>query len=328
VGELSESWQLELGYEAEIEYASGERIVDETGRIDNYALFATAEYRPVSRLVIKPGLRATYNSRFGAPLVPSLNLAYNLSEQRKLRASYAMGFRSPGLKELSFYFVDVNHNIQGNPDLQAEQSQHVSLAFDQYGTGDSPWGFGLNAFYNDITNLITLAQINEVEYSFINIGEQQTKGLQANLSYAKGPWRAMAGGLLTGISNRLSAREDVPNFIYTPEANVQLSYRTESGWTASAFYKFTGSRNFFLLQGDGSVRETIIEGFHTADVSIEKYLMEGRFLLQVGSRNLFNVQNIMAGSGGGVHGGGGVMAVGTGRTYFVRLGWNLNSTVK
>ena len=43
------------------------------------------------------------------------------------RASYARGFRAPSLKELYFDFVDINHNIKGNKNLIAEQSNNYTL---------------------------------------------------------------------------------------------------------------------------------------------------------------------------------------------------------
>ncbi len=328
IRDFGSALQVQAGYEVEIEYADGERIDDPTGRMENYAAFATAEWQPAERITLKPGLRATVNSRYDAPLVPSLNTLWKLNERQRIRASYARGFRAPGLKELSFYFVDINHNIIGNPDLDAEDSHHYSIGFEQHTARNSPWGYGISAFYNDITNLITLAAVNETEYSYVNIGEQQTGGLQGQVNYAAGGFDVQVGALYTAISNRLGARADVPGFIYTPEANANLRYTSPSGkWTASVFYKYNGARNFFLLAGD-EVRESVLAAFHTADLSAERRFWDGRLSLQAGSKNLFNLENIMAGAGGGVHGGGGMMAVGTGRTYFLRLAVNFEKQTR
>jgi len=325
MGKLSPAWEVQLGYEAEIEFAEGERIVDETGRMDNYALFATAEWKPTEALTFKPGMRLTANSRYDAPVVPSLNALYRLGSQRRIRASYARGFRAPGLKELSFYFVDINHNIIGNPDLNAEYSHHFSLGYEHNSTDGKPWGYGLSAFYNDITNLITLAQVNETEFSYVNIGEQETGGIQGHIRYSRGGIDAQVGGLYTAVSNRLGNREGLPEFVYTPEANANVRYTTPSGkWSTSLFYKYNGRRNFFTLAGDDEVRESVLEAFHTADISVERRFMGDKLTVQIGSKNLFDVQNIAAGLGsGGAHSGGGTMAVGTGRTYFARIAFNL-----
>lgn len=123
----------ELGYDVSYETAVGKRIKDGQQSIGDYALYATAEYRPIQRLTLRPGLRWAYNTTYEAPLVPSFHTKFNLLEKKnhkmQLRASYARGFRAPSIKELHFFFVDINHNIQGNPDLKAETSNNFNVSW-------------------------------------------------------------------------------------------------------------------------------------------------------------------------------------------------------
>ncbi|MEJ0033179.1 MAG: TonB-dependent receptor [Bacteroidota bacterium] len=46
-----------------------------------------------------------------------------------MRLAYGHGFRAPSLRELYFNFIDASHNIQGNPDLQAELSNSYNATW-------------------------------------------------------------------------------------------------------------------------------------------------------------------------------------------------------
>src|SRR5699024_8277242 len=111
---------------------------------------------------------------YDAPIIPSINLKYGIFSNSRndltLRASYARGFRSPSIKELYYTFVDANHNIVGNSDLEAETSNNYNLSL-HYNVlfNKVEWMNKLVLFYNDIHNRITLAQANIKEYSYFNL---------------------------------------------------------------------------------------------------------------------------------------------------------------
>src|SRR5690606_28230156 len=154
-----------------VETAGGERIDQDFRKQNDYAMFASAEMIAAKGLVVRPALRYSYNTRYNVPLIPSLNLKYSIGKY-DVRASAARGFRAPTLKELFFYFVDINHNIIGNRDLMPEDSWYYSLQ----GTRRFSFAGGnlkltAGSFMNYITNLISLAQINNMEYSYINVGK-------------------------------------------------------------------------------------------------------------------------------------------------------------
>lgn len=313
-----------MGYEAEAEKAVGKRINDETGIIENYALFATAEWKPIENFTVKPGLRAAYNSRYNAPLSPSVNLLYRTPKNTEMRLSYAQGFRAPGLKELSFYFVDINHNIVGNPNLRAEQSQNLSASVKRRGTDSQRISWEVSGFYNHIDNLITLAQTTGNEFSYINVGTRKTTGLRSELGTTVYDLRLDAGVSYTGLSNRILANE-AGEFTFYPEVTFRMRYTWEAPDIGfNLFYKYNGRRSFLQQNQDGDVFETFIESYQNLDFTISKPFWDGRFTWDIGVRNALDVQNIQATVAGGAHGGGGSRAIGTGRTYFTRLSMNLN----
>lgn len=76
------------------------------------------------------------------------------------------------------------------------------------------------------------------------------------------------------------------------------------------------------MNADDNVQESFISDFHTADISINKTFWNDKMSFSVGSKNLFDIQNIATGvvGSGGAHSGGGSQPMATGRTYFARLG--------
>ncbi len=324
IGELSKSLQLQIGYEIELETAEGIRIKDETGRIENYALFATTEWKPAERLTIKPGLRWAYNSRYDAPVIPSINFLYRLPLNTQARVSYAQGFRSPGLKELSFFFVDVNHNIVGNQNLRAETSHNVSASITAGVSENRKIGWTVSGFYNRVHNLITLAQESASIYTYVNIGEQETFGGRLNVERSFRNLRLLAGFAYTGISSRIGEEINQGSFLYTPEATFRAGYTfAKAGIGANLIYKYNGRRNFFGSNGNGEVTKEYLEAYQNLDVTVSKKIWKERLGLEVGAKNLFDVQNITATANGGVHSSGSNVSIGTGRTYFVRMTFSI-----
>lgn len=86
------------------------------------------EISPTIKWQIKPGIRYSDNTSYKTIPLPSLNIKWAAQKSLTFRTSYARGYRAPDLKELYLFFVDVNHNITGNPNLNPEQSHNFQLS--------------------------------------------------------------------------------------------------------------------------------------------------------------------------------------------------------
>jgi len=315
-------FNYELGYEINYETAQGQRIEDNLQSLGDYALFATAEWQPASWVVLRPGVRASYNTAYQAPIIPSLNVKANWGNLTA-RASYARGFRAPTLKELYFYFVDINHNIVGNPDLRAEYADNFSLNLRYKHLSDKGHLIQVegNGFYNQLENLITLAQINSPEFTYINVAEFRSLGGQLKGSWKTENLNIKLGLSYTGRANQLDQFNEVPVFSFYPEANGNLSYRLKaSKTTLSLFYKYQGRLPGFFINEEGLPEERFIAAYHTADANISQPLWDQKVRLALGAKNLLNVTNVQALLAGGVHSAGGSsVPVAIGRTLFIKL---------
>jgi outer membrane receptor for ferrienterochelin and colicins len=320
----------ELGGDVNVETGTGERISDGNKEIGDYAAFASMEYAITDSMVVRPGLRYAYNTRYEAPLVPSLNVRWQLTSGFTLRASYAQGFRAPSLKELHFFFVDVNHDIVGNPDLLAERSHNANVTLSyRHAKEKGVYTSELSGFYNDIQDLISLAQITGTRYTYINVGRYRTAGGSVGTNWDNGHWIISLGASITGRYDELAQELNEP-WLFTPEVRGSLTRRwLRKGWSGSIFWKYQGELSNYQVVDDVDVIRTFIAPYHLADATISKTLFAQRLTLSAGCKDLFDVQNVQASMSQGAHSGGGVsVPMTTGRTYFLRLEVDLKHTPK
>ncbi|HSG68040.1 MAG TPA: TonB-dependent receptor [Bacteroidales bacterium] len=319
----------QMGLDFNMERGWGKRITDNNQEIGDYAAFMSLKYAPASSITFQPGLRYIYNTKYNAPLVYSLNIRWQPLDNITARASYSRGFRAPSLKELYLYFVDVNHNVRGNEDLESENSHNVNASLSYFREQDIHYvGFELKVFYNNINNIITLAQLANDLYTYVNVDKYITQGFEIETKYKFYPNLDIRVGLVeTGRYNAVAEEvDDIKKFNYSTDVITNLHYRFIR-WNAdlSVFYKYSGRLPQFFVAPDGSLVEGYIEDYNTMDITLQKFLFSNKLVIGGGVKNLFDVKDVAASAvAGGAHSGGsGGYSVGWGRTFFLKLTLNL-----
>jgi len=340
---VSDRLALQPGLEIKRDASSGQRI-EGSPVISDYALFASAEIKPVSWLNIRPGLRFIHNSVYDAPpVIPSVNTKLALGKDVDLRLSYARGFRAPALRELYFYFFDASHSIKGNPNLEAEYSHSVnsSLSWQAVHKSKLRYAIALSGFYNDFSNLIDIGYdaADPSVSTYININKFRTTGGMLEHTVQWNNLQASVGFLYVGRYNRLAddtaynKSTPSPAFTWTPEVNANIIWQLKRlGATVSAFYKFSGVRPTYELATVNNTEVVHLAktgAFHYADVTASKKL--NKYLaLQAGVKNVFNVDRLKNTSAdiGQAHSTGGPVLMWYGRSYFLGLSfrWAANNT--
>jgi len=325
------------GYDIQREDITGQRI-QEFKPIWDAALFGSLEYKPTSKINLKPSLRVAYNNAFGteiapqffnnhikfAPVIPSFQLKYQISKFTQFRASYARGFRAPTAKELYFLFVDINHNVQGNVNLQAENSHNFIASLDYRHTISKEIAaqFKISGFYNSINNQIQLSLVDQSTalYKYINIGEMTSSGVNISSEFF------VHDATLTWNSSYIQnqARVNVDGGlndwkVLQHTLNIQYSLKklnTNILW----FSRFSGKTQGFTSSGELYT----LPSFTLADLSFSHSLFK-KAQFQWGTKNLFNVRQLNASANtSGVHGNGnGGVNIGMGRILFIQLTVNL-----
>ncbi|MGE5316602.1 MAG: TonB-dependent receptor domain-containing protein [Chloroflexota bacterium] len=325
----SDDFGFQTGYDVNSEWAEGQRIGNETRNITDAALFLSMQYKPACYLSLQPGLRAAYNSQYDAPLIYAFHIKAGPYRDFTLRTSYSSGFRAPSLKELYMNFVDVNHNIIGNTNLQAETSDNVQFVLTKKLEGPiSMAETELSLFANNVKNIITLAVMPDESYTYINVAMYKTRGI--NLTYR----RFFKSGLdfrfacgTTGNSN--SNAKTKTNYQWSPEFSSEISYNFKKpAFTVSGFYKYNGKTPTFAVDEEGTVTSSSQDDYNTLDITLTKSVLKKHLTITAGGKNLFNVTSIATSGaqGGGIHGNSSSsVPIAWGRTAFLRLSYDLRA---
>ncbi|MBL4707849.1 MAG: TonB-dependent receptor, partial [Flavobacteriales bacterium] len=321
-------FNYELGYDINIENAAGKRIDGGKQELGDYAAFFSAEVRPYKNIVLKPGIRYSYNTQYETPITPSINLKY-AKKNSIFRFSYAKGFRAPSLKELYFNFDDINHSLFGNADLKAERSDNYSGSVRQkFLLKGVLLKAEVSAFYNEIYNQISFAQSSiggGDTLVYFNIGETQTKGLNINFSVIYENLQLNLGSSYIGRYNRLADENPIDEFSYSMEWIGNITYEFKKPQlTLAAFAKHQGELPRFGYNRDGEVEKQTIESYQIFDATVSRHFWKKKLNMALGCKNILDVQNVQANLSGGTHEDGSSISVGTGRTVFIRLGIKLN----
>ncbi|MEP7263746.1 MAG: TonB-dependent receptor [Bacteroidota bacterium] len=318
--DLNSKWNYQVGLDLNNEYTTGRRIEDHKQDNGDYAAFASVEYRPFENFLIRPAVRYAYNTVYKAPVVPSLQFMYELKQKTVLRASYSRGFRSPSLKEMYLHFVDANHNVYGNTDLKAEESDHILFSVDRtFPIGKTKLVISPSGFYNHIKNKIDLLSVTGDLYKYVNFYEYITKGGQLSASMEYKAFELSTGLSYTGIYNSEIVDGD---FLYSTELNTMAQYKINKTKTLIALYwKYNGSQpQYYLAENTDDFTVFQGESYSMVDASVTQKFMKDRITIGAGIKNMLDVTTIKNKETAGAHqAGNDEVFTGMGRSYFVRL---------
>lgn len=322
----------QLGLEILRETGSGGRIIDSTTTpynkaiIENYATWLSFQYQPITEITLQTNLRYGYNSKYDHPLIPSFHANWKPNANWALKASYARGFRAPSLKELHFNFIDINHNIIGNPDLRAEKAQNVSLNLERQWLLSNQQQVSVNAklFFNSIKDRIVLAEHAPLQFNYQNIDQFETHGFNIQAQYHKGnDFKLQSGLAYTRLYNFWSEEFETDKFTALPEMQNELHFTIPIIQTKAIItHRYIGQQIRFYQNSDNNLEEGFIGDYHFLNLSFSKKIWKTRIHLTGGIKNLLDTQTVpvSGASTGGTHSNSGsALLLNWGRTYFVRL---------
>jgi outer membrane receptor for ferrienterochelin and colicins len=328
---VNKKLSYQVGYEVNIDEVTGTKIQNGYANIGDFGLFGSAEIKVNKQLLVRPSARYIFNTQFVAPIIPSLNIKFDFNTNWAMRASYARGFRAPSLKELHLAFLDPNHNLRGNPNLKAETGHNFQLAFTRTTKIYKNYTLTIEPmlFYNKINNMIDLVRLNAttVAAQYNNINNFENAGFNLNTSVVSNTVTMQIGYAFSARQNSIMEQAGTNTYFYTNEFRANTSYtytRTET--SISLFYKYNGAlQNYQYNMVDNSIILGNIADFSLLDFTVNKYFLNRKVNVTLGSKNILNTTNVQANLVTGPHGSSGNSAlIAMGRTYFATLKINLD----
>ncbi|NRD20440.1 TonB-dependent receptor [Winogradskyella eckloniae] len=339
----SDSYNFQLGYEARYmegfdTQASGSITQqDKTNTQTNLAVFTTSEFNLTENFSLRPGFRYEYNTLFDSKFLASLSARYLMNKGFELRGNVGTSYRVPNFEELYYYFVDSNHDVQGNEDLNPENGYSAFLNLKKKSWfNNSSLTNNLKVSYLDVSDKIDLAVVNTtpLQYQFINIDKYKLLGFTLENTLQRENVSFNLGATLQGIS-RINNSETNSNddFLYNLQLNTSASYYVEPWKTSfTLLLKYNGAQEQYYASGtdtDGNSTFTLAktDAYSWVDTSIKKSFFENKIDLTFGARNLFDVTNVNVSNSatGGTHSTtNSSLLLGYGRSFYLKLLYNLN----
>ncbi|MBV7267782.1 TonB-dependent receptor plug domain-containing protein [Winogradskyella luteola] len=336
-------YDFQIGYETRyIEgfdtQASGDVTqFNETRNQSNFAVFSSSEVKLNDKFSFRPGVRYEYNSLYNSKLTGALNVRYLMEKGFELRANIGSSYRVPNFEELYYYFVDSNHDVRGNENLDPENgfSTFVNLKKRSWFKGVSLIN-NLKVSYIDVSDRIDLAVVNStpLQFQFINIDKFRQLGFTLDNSLRLNNLTLNLGAALQGISRinntEVNAEDD---FLYNFQVNSRASYRFDKINTSVALLlKYNGEQQNYIASGtddngNTAFSKATVEAYSWLDFSVRKVFLDDKLDITLGSRNLFDVTNVNVnnGSNGGTHSANNSnLLLGYGRSFYLKAMYNLN----
>ncbi len=317
--------QFQFGGEISKEYIVQHRIDKGKQDMTDFAFFGCMKFNPVEGLDVQPAIRIIYNTRFPAPLIPSINFKYNYKNIMVARLSYSRGFRAPSLKEMYLDFYNSDHNIKGNPDLKAETSHCVNGNV-EYTQPINHHSLTINVagFFNYITNKIDLVQVfsptSTLKFEYFNIKKYLTYGANTTLTYRWDRLMLNTSGMFTfyDLSNTNTGNDKVKTL--SPDVSAGGTYTIPKAEVSiNVTYKYNGVKPLFSV--NSGIQAGTRSAYHMIDVSLSRNFWKDRIQLVVGGKNLAGVTNVATQNVSAV--GHSVnpdrVNIGWGRTFFTSL---------
>lgn len=197
---------LNTGFEYLYNHLESPHHIDgDRASVYTLAAYVQEEWTAADDVVLTAGARGTVHKETGFNLSPKIAVLYNKGDFR-LRASYALGYKSPTVKELYYNYTATLGGgsltaYHGNKDLKAQTSQYASVGAEYAGR---KFQASVTAYANFLRNMIELVEINltaeeklnEIEKSkmYLNLTQARIWGVDFTFNYQPVQTLTVSGG--------------------------------------------------------------------------------------------------------------------------------------
>lgn len=296
---------LNTGFEYLYNHLESPHHIDgDRASVYTLAAYAQEEWTAADDVVLTAGARGTVHKETGFNLSPKIAVLYNKGDFR-LRAYYALGYKSPTVKELYYNYTATLGGgsltaYHGNKDLKAQTSQYASVGAEYAGR---KFQASVTAYANFLRNMIELVEINltaeekldEIEKSkmYLNLTQARIWGVDFTFNYQPVQTLTVSGGYSFSDPRAQYPDQGADYMKYIP-----IDATSQHNATLNASWHHTWSRYRLGLAVYGryqSVRRYVedndADAFQTWRINTAHTLLgmkKWTLTLNVGVDNLFN----------------------------------------
>jgi outer membrane receptor for ferrienterochelin and colicins len=333
---------LQLGYEFvnnkgfSLVQEANNMIVPIRKTLENYDFFVSSEIKASEKFSIRPGMRVSAQSKFKDQYASSLGLRYLFEKGIELRGSYGNSFRTPSFEELYSKQIFDGHFFAGNENLipETSTSYEMSLKKTTFLTSKLQISNTFSGNFLNVNDRIDMALVRfnvdtgNPEYEYINISKYKMWNFSTTNQFKKENWTFNVGAAIIGISQKIENQVFASNekYLYSFNLNGNVSYSVPK-WktTFSTYYKYNGKSQQFI-EGATEYIISTIDSSNWLDASIRKTFFQDKLETTIGARNLLNITSINQSrtNEGAGHATSSQIMLAYGRSYFLKLTYNLN----
>ena len=259
--------------------------------VEQYSLFVNSDW-VINSINISSGLRYQYHEAYDAHLIPMLSL-YKKYDKYKLRSTWSKGYRAPNLKELYYQWNHPGGTVMGNPNLQPEKSEYISISLESF----KDFYYSVNVYHNSLKNMINYIT-DGTEHTYTNFEKVSLNGV--NIFYKR---KLSGNGELTFSYNYLDAYDHIldarlngSNF---HNLNTKLTYFILDNLKTRVSFKYSSPKKYTeCVQNCGGEASDYIfklSDFSLVDISI-RYDFSDNMSGTIGVNNIFNYKDPNAAS--------------------------------
>ncbi len=214
-----------------------------------------------------------------------IGLVNQFSSMLNVRGVFAQGYRTPDIREMYINKQTPNGLQQGADivgyDLKPEFTNTYEIGLSGR---DEKFSYDIALFFNDIENKIEQVQKTSPQgsyYTFENISEAQTKGLELNLNYK------ILKNLSTSFNfTQLKTEDKNTNTALDFNPNrtlfISLAYEPSSSLSISPLIKYIGEQKYTQNK-----KQMSINSYTLVDLNLD-YKINKKFSIYAGVNNIFD----------------------------------------
>lgn len=283
---------------------SPHHIENNFASVHTLAAYAQEEWTATNHFIVTAGVRGTQHKETGLNFSPKVSALYKAGNFN-LRASYAMGFKAPTIKELYYDYIGSIGGgaltaYHGNTDLKAQTSQYASASIEYVG---NKFQASLTGYMNYLRNMIELVEIKvtseekflEIEKSkrYTNLTKAHIYGMDFTFNYRPTRDISLGGGYsyANPKAQYADTGADYMKYIHidaTSNHNATLNATWQHTWNCyrlgvGVYGRYQSTRYY--------VNDNDADGFQTWRINTAHSLLKMEYwtlTMNVGVENLFD----------------------------------------